>query len=206
MTAFSGSRPLALITGAARSGRVGLANATALAKAACDILITFNHSRAEADAAVSAIQTLGATARADHIDLSDEPLGVIDGDVLRDSFDFDVRIQLAQAGHGRVDSCASQGRRRHQDLAIQIARSDGPRMRQDELSNSGGREVVGRGAADAADSRHENARCLQFPLADFPMAFNPHLPLVAGLFVRIERGQVILRSSIHSQGATAIGP
>src|SRR3954471_5049192 len=73
MTDFSGSRPVALVTGAARAGRVGFATATALAKAGCDILLTYNRSRDEARAAERALQALGAAARADHIDLSDLP-------------------------------------------------------------------------------------------------------------------------------------
>jgi pteridine reductase len=71
MTTFSAARPLALITGAAR--RVGLASATALAKSGCDVLFTYNHSRAEADAAARSLEALGAAARADHIDLTDLP-------------------------------------------------------------------------------------------------------------------------------------
>jgi pteridine reductase len=70
---FSGSRPIAMVTGAARAGRVGLASATALARSGCDILITYNHSRSEAESAVASLQSLGAAARADHIDLSDLP-------------------------------------------------------------------------------------------------------------------------------------
>jgi pteridine reductase len=71
MTAFSGQRPIALLTGAAR--RVGLASATALSRAGCDILLTYNRSCDEADAAVASLRSLGGAARADHIDLSDLP-------------------------------------------------------------------------------------------------------------------------------------
>jgi pteridine reductase len=69
MAEFSGTRPIALVTGAAR--RVGLATSTALARGGCDILITYNRSREEAQNAVAGLGALGAAARADHIDLGD---------------------------------------------------------------------------------------------------------------------------------------
>src|SRR4051812_17903027 len=69
MARFSGSRPLALVTGAAR--RVGLASSIGLASAGCDVLITYRRSREEAEAAVARLRSLKVDAHADHIDLAD---------------------------------------------------------------------------------------------------------------------------------------
>ncbi len=62
-------RPLALITGGAR--RVGLASALALARAGCDIVITFNTSQAEANDAADQLRQAGARVRLEQIDLAD---------------------------------------------------------------------------------------------------------------------------------------
>jgi pteridine reductase len=66
---FTSARPVALLTGAAR--RVGLASATALARAGCDILITYRSSAAEAEGALASLRTLGVAAAADRLDLDD---------------------------------------------------------------------------------------------------------------------------------------
>jgi pteridine reductase len=66
---FDGARPVALLTGAAR--RVGLASAMALARAGCDILITYRSSAAEAEASVAALRALGIAAGAERLDLDD---------------------------------------------------------------------------------------------------------------------------------------
>ena len=68
-TSFSGGRPVALVTGAAR--RVGLASALALARGGCDVMITYRSSAAEAAAAVEQIRALGRAARAERLDLAD---------------------------------------------------------------------------------------------------------------------------------------
>lgn len=69
--ALSGTRPIAIVTGATR--RVGLATARALAGAGCDLIITYNSAGAEAPAAVASLHSLGAAARADHLNLDDLP-------------------------------------------------------------------------------------------------------------------------------------
>jgi pteridine reductase len=66
---FSGERPVALLTGAAR--RVGLASATALARAGCDILITYRSSAAEAESALAGLRAIGVEAAAERLDLDD---------------------------------------------------------------------------------------------------------------------------------------
>jgi pteridine reductase len=60
-----------MITGAAR--RVGLASATALAKAGCDLVITYLRSADEALAAAQGLSGLGADVRAERLDLNDLP-------------------------------------------------------------------------------------------------------------------------------------
>lgn len=64
---FSGRRPIALVTGAAR--RVGLASALALAGAGCDVVITYLNSGEEAEEVVAQISAIGATARAERLDI-----------------------------------------------------------------------------------------------------------------------------------------
>jgi pteridine reductase len=66
---FDGSRPLALLTGAAR--RVGLASAEAIARAGCDVLITYRSSERDAASAVDGLSALGITAAAERLDLDD---------------------------------------------------------------------------------------------------------------------------------------
>lgn len=69
MRLFSGTRPVALVTGAAK--RVGLASAKALARAGCDVVITYNNSAEDAEAAVTELRGLGAAAKAEKLDLLD---------------------------------------------------------------------------------------------------------------------------------------
>lgn len=64
-----GSRPHALVTGASR--RVGRAIALCLARAGCDVSITYSTSEGEAKAAVAEIEGLGVRARAFKLDLAD---------------------------------------------------------------------------------------------------------------------------------------
>jgi pteridine reductase len=63
------SRPLALVTGAAR--RVGRAVALELARAGCDVIFTYNSSEPEARALASELAELGCTASFQRLDLSD---------------------------------------------------------------------------------------------------------------------------------------
>lgn len=63
------NRPIALITGGAK--RVGLASALALARAGCDIVLTFNTSHDEANQAADQIRQTGARVRLEQIDLAD---------------------------------------------------------------------------------------------------------------------------------------
>lgn len=62
-------RPIALITGGAK--RVGLASALALARAGCDIVITYNTSQSEAGDAANLLRQTGARVRLEQIDLGD---------------------------------------------------------------------------------------------------------------------------------------
>lgn len=57
-TQVGADRPVVLITGAAR--RVGLATARAFAAAGCDLTLTYNRSREEAERAAAAIRQAGA--------------------------------------------------------------------------------------------------------------------------------------------------
>jgi pteridine reductase len=66
---FSGDRPVAMVTGAAR--RVGLASATALAGAGCDLIITYRSSKDEAEEAARSLRSGGAAARTVRLDLND---------------------------------------------------------------------------------------------------------------------------------------
>lgn len=66
--ATSHVRPHALITGGAR--RVGRAIALALAKAGCDVTITFAASEADANATRADLEASGVNARAVHLDLA----------------------------------------------------------------------------------------------------------------------------------------
>lgn len=69
MNPFAGDRPVAIVTGAAR--RIGLAIALRLARGGCDVLITYRHSRSDAEQAVSQLQATGASAWACPLDLND---------------------------------------------------------------------------------------------------------------------------------------
>ncbi|MDX2018176.1 MAG: SDR family oxidoreductase [Planctomycetota bacterium] len=62
-------RRLALVTGGAR--RVGRAIALELARAGCDVLITYNASESEARSASAEIERVGVRARAEALDLND---------------------------------------------------------------------------------------------------------------------------------------
>lgn len=64
-----GSRPVAIVTGGAR--RVGLAIANALARAGCDVVITYRTSEAEAMAAVELFKSHGVSASAVPVDFAD---------------------------------------------------------------------------------------------------------------------------------------
>jgi pteridine reductase len=64
-----GSRPVAVVTGAAR--RVGLAIARELAAAGCDLVLTYRSSEAAAQEAAHELQGLGAAVRLERIDLAD---------------------------------------------------------------------------------------------------------------------------------------
>jgi pteridine reductase len=66
-----GERAVALVTGAAR--RVGLASAKALARAGCDLVITYLQRGEEAMRAADELNRLGATVRAEKLDLNDLP-------------------------------------------------------------------------------------------------------------------------------------
>lgn len=61
--------PVALVTGAAK--RVGAATALALARAGCDVAITYRTSAKEAEALRANIESLGRAFRADPLDLDD---------------------------------------------------------------------------------------------------------------------------------------
>jgi pteridine reductase len=69
MSISRGSRPLALVTGAAR--RVGLATALELARSGCDLVITYRGSEREAREAARMLEALGSSAQLERIDLSD---------------------------------------------------------------------------------------------------------------------------------------
>lgn len=62
-------RPVALVTGGAR--RVGRAVCLALARAGCDVVLTFNRSGAEAERTAAEVRALGANGRAVKLALED---------------------------------------------------------------------------------------------------------------------------------------
>lgn len=65
----AGDRPVALVTGGAR--RVGRAVCLALARAGCDVVLTFNRSAAEAERTAADVCALGARGRAVKLALED---------------------------------------------------------------------------------------------------------------------------------------
>ena len=72
-------RPMALVTGATRPGRVGMAIAEELARRGCDLVLTHRHGkrpigkgRAELAAAERGLAVLGATVQFEHVEL-DQP-------------------------------------------------------------------------------------------------------------------------------------
>lgn len=71
---FTGHRPIALVTGAAK--RVGLACARALARSGCDLVITYRNSRVEAESAAVQFRALGAHVLLERLCMDD--LGAVD--------------------------------------------------------------------------------------------------------------------------------
>jgi pteridine reductase len=65
---IDGSRPVALLTGAAR--RVGLASAIALSRSGCDIVLTYQRSEGEAQQARQRLNAAGAAVRIERLDLN----------------------------------------------------------------------------------------------------------------------------------------
>ncbi len=74
LDAISGSRPVALVTGGAR--RVGRATCLALAKAGCDIVLTYHASRDEAMALAEELRAAGVSAVTHEVNLLD--LGAVE--------------------------------------------------------------------------------------------------------------------------------
>ncbi len=68
-TTFDGSRPIAVVTGAAR--RVGRAMALHLARRGCDLVVHYSTSKPDADACVREIQSHGVRAIAVQAELED---------------------------------------------------------------------------------------------------------------------------------------
>lgn len=62
-------RPVAIVTGAAR--RVGRATAKALARAGCDVIVTFRSGKADAEDVCAEIRRLGVRAAAMELDIGD---------------------------------------------------------------------------------------------------------------------------------------
>lgn len=62
-------RPVALVTGGTR--RVGLATASALARAGLDLIVTYRSKPEEAEAARRDLESLGAAVRTEQVDLED---------------------------------------------------------------------------------------------------------------------------------------
>jgi pteridine reductase len=94
--AIGGARPLALVTGASR--RVGRAIALELARAGCDLLITYRSSEQEADSLSREVAAMGGQATLYRVDLSD--LGEVErfGDQLAQSLPkLDVLVHNAAA-------------------------------------------------------------------------------------------------------------
>lgn len=69
MTAFTGEKPVAVVTGGAR--RVGLAIARTLAAAGFDLVLTYARSQAEAEAVQAELAGRGSTVRLEALELSD---------------------------------------------------------------------------------------------------------------------------------------
>jgi pteridine reductase len=67
----SDPRPVALVTGGAK--RVGLAIVTELARAGCDIVLTYHTSEAEAHQTTASVRALGVDARAVRLPLTNLP-------------------------------------------------------------------------------------------------------------------------------------
>ena len=65
--AFSGNRPIALITGGAR--RVGRATCIEMAKSGCDIVFTYNQSSEDAQTLLAELRNIGVTCVSHQVDL-----------------------------------------------------------------------------------------------------------------------------------------
>jgi len=66
---FDGDHPVALVTGGAK--RVGRATSLELARAGCDVVITYRTSEEEASDAAAVIRDAGGAARVERVDLDD---------------------------------------------------------------------------------------------------------------------------------------
>ncbi len=142
-----------------------------------------------------------ARRRADHqVDAGHEPRDVRLADILGDGLDFEERVQLAQTARGHLHARAADGVVGHEQLPVEVARPDRPGVGQDETTNAGGRELVRRRPADAADARHQHRRAFQPLLPRGAEAGHPHLPLVDGFF-RLRQRPLLTHERLHPSAA-----
>ena len=74
----------------------------------------------------------------------------------------------------------------HQGLAVEIAGLDVATVRENELPDARRGQIGRYRATHAADARDQDGRALELLLAGFPVAGNPHLPLVGCLLFGVE--------------------
>ena len=118
----------------------------------------------------------------DEVGFRDEMSGVVFGDVLRYRFDLKAWIQLEQTAPAGLDARFSQLVVGLEDLAVEVAWLGVAGVREDELSDSSGRERMGKWTAQPADTRDEGGGGFQFGLALIAEAVDPDLPFVDGAF------------------------
>jgi hypothetical protein len=92
-------------------------------------------------------------------------------------------IQFAEAAGGGFDAGVADAVGGHQDLAVEIGSANIARVGEDELSDTGGGEIIGGGTANASDSGDENARGFEFLLTGLANVWGGDLPLIAGVVV-----------------------
>jgi hypothetical protein len=96
---------------------------------------------------------------------AEDPVDVFGGEALLEGLDGDVWIQRLDRPLRRLRLRLAEALRRVDDLALEVRRVDGVVVDDPECADTRGREVEGRGRAEAAGTDQENARVEQPLLA-----------------------------------------
>lgn len=135
------SRPCVLVTGGAR--RVGLAIATAFARAGFDLVITYNRSGDEAESAAARLEALGATVRLERLELDDS--GAVEttgGRLARELPRLDVLVHNASIyAPTPLESVGADEAMRHYRInalgPLLLSKHLGPRLAQSDIAGGG---------------------------------------------------------------------